>query len=129
YDFLYFYCQKGNSRNKIRRCLHVLGIDTSDVLDIIFPFHNIVGILVHKDDRTKICKILAKQANIKPIKNFNPMDPAYLGTNKDPHVSDEEQVAKLFKKHKKRCIHTLNFVPKAYFSPILVAFMSKGWLT
>ncbi|KAG0176660.1 hypothetical protein DFQ29_005852 [Apophysomyces sp. BC1021] len=70
--------------------LRTLKISQARILDVQFPARGIVALLVHKQFREDLNQQLFKEG-IKPILNFNPLDPKVIGDPKHAALPDTEK--------------------------------------
>ncbi|KAG0813293.1 hypothetical protein G6F18_013322 [Rhizopus arrhizus] len=73
-----------------RRRLSRLGVDSWRILDVCYPAHSVVGLLVHLQYKPALLSLLEK-AKIPTLDTFDPLDPANLADPKFDSVSDEER--------------------------------------
>ncbi|KAG1444197.1 hypothetical protein G6F46_012680 [Rhizopus delemar] len=73
-----------------RRRLSRLGVDSWRILDVCYPAHSVVGLLVHLQYKPALLSLLEK-AKIPTLDTFDPLDPANLADPKFDSVSAEER--------------------------------------
>ncbi|KAI8394270.1 uncharacterized protein BYT42DRAFT_480914, partial [Radiomyces spectabilis] len=77
FQYLYIPHSHRLTRQEARSHLHRLGIDPYRILDITFPAHSVVGLLVHNQYRPTVLASLEKHT-IKHFADFDPLDPIHL---------------------------------------------------
>lgn len=78
FKFIYLYHRGKEPISAVRYKLRGLGVNpTSRIIDIHFPARQTVALLIHNDFEEDLIKILA-QSGIKPLANFDPIDPSHL---------------------------------------------------
>ncbi|KAG2171678.1 hypothetical protein INT43_008058 [Umbelopsis isabellina] len=77
FDFVYLPKTRKYQRSEIRSRLCDVGIDTSRVLDIIYPARDVIGLLVHVQYQALLKETLL-QKKIKTTDSFDPLDPKHI---------------------------------------------------
>ncbi|KAG0777316.1 hypothetical protein G6F16_013568 [Rhizopus arrhizus] len=89
-----------------RRRLGRLGVDTWRVLDVSFPAHSVVGLLVHLQYKPALVSLLEK-AKIKVLDQFDPLDPDNVADPAFSSASLEVRQEKMAHISNERCLRTL----------------------
>ncbi|KAG1131786.1 hypothetical protein G6F37_014125 [Rhizopus arrhizus] len=89
-----------------RRRLGRLGVDTWRVLDVSFPAHSVVGLLVHLQYKPALVSLLEK-AKIKVLDQFDPLDPDNVADPAFASASLEVRQEKMAYISNERCLRTL----------------------
>ncbi|KAG2178933.1 hypothetical protein INT43_001780 [Umbelopsis isabellina] len=77
YEIAYIPKNRKLTRSEIRSRLRDVGIDTTRVLDIIYPARDVIGLLVHVQYRALLKETLL-QKKIETIDSFDPLDPKHI---------------------------------------------------
>lgn len=77
FKYVYIGRSRRITRADTRSRFKQIGIDNSRVLDINFPAHGVIGVLVHLQYASTFEKVMSK-VGAQLIKNFDPLDPKHL---------------------------------------------------
>ena len=78
YTIVYMPSPRRTTHSEIRRALSVLGAATERVLDVHFPVHGVVGLLIHQSYEQELVALL-KQNKLTPRSGFNPTAASTIG--------------------------------------------------
>ncbi|RKP33525.1 hypothetical protein BJ085DRAFT_13591 [Dimargaris cristalligena] len=129
----YIIIPQGHKMSCTEAChsLHVLGIDTAHILDIIFPAHNHTALLVYQQYSPTLCATL-KSAKVTPIEDFEFWDPKHLADPKFDNESDATKYAITMEIHHDHCIYLLIFLSANHphiATAIGYFFAEQGWIS
>lgn len=102
YDYIYIPRSHRMSYREARAKLRTIGIDTYRVLDITFPAKDTFGILIHAQYKEELLATL-KQAKIKALSNFDPLDPKHIADPKHVSKTTDEKVQMAMQLNLNRC--------------------------
>ncbi|OAD65501.1 hypothetical protein PHYBLDRAFT_153399 [Phycomyces blakesleeanus NRRL 1555(-)] len=74
FEYIYILLSRRITHSEVRRSPRTLGVDTDCLLDINFPAHGVIGILVHVQYLEKFKSQLAS-AKVSLVNNFDSLDP------------------------------------------------------
>lgn len=118
--------QKGRvSMGELRRSLSALKINNARILDVHFPARNTCALLIHTDFETTLLSALA-EADIQPLTNFYPEDPAILNDPTVQLLSLEKKANLVIEIHKNRCIRIAARAPNRVQAALAYHFISNG---
>ncbi|KAG1492523.1 hypothetical protein G6F52_013336 [Rhizopus delemar] len=106
FDYVYIPRSRKMSYTEARRRLGRLGVDTWRVLDVSFPAHSVVGLLVHLQYKPALVALLEK-AKIKVLDQFDPLDPNHLADPAFASASLEVRQEKMAHISNERCLRCL----------------------
>ncbi|OAD75520.1 hypothetical protein PHYBLDRAFT_143773 [Phycomyces blakesleeanus NRRL 1555(-)] len=86
FEYVYIPCSRRITHSEVRRSLRTLGVDTGHLLDINFPAHGVIGILVHVQYLEEFKSQLAS-AKVSLANNFDPLDPKNVADPKFANLS------------------------------------------
>ncbi|KAI8150216.1 hypothetical protein BJV82DRAFT_586283 [Fennellomyces sp. T-0311] len=92
YTIVYMSSPRKTLHSEIRRALRLLGVAHERVIDVHFPAHGVVGLLVNKTYEQDLRTLLQK-AKVKTNDDFNPISESAIGDAKWRAKSVEERVA------------------------------------
>ncbi|KAI9257323.1 hypothetical protein BDA99DRAFT_561811 [Phascolomyces articulosus] len=113
YTFIYMGAPRRALHSEIRKALSLVGVAKERVIDIQFPTHGTVGLLVHASYEKEIRELLT-QAKLPPKEGFNPIAASTIGIAilrhftslpEDPHHIELEYWVKFQEKHPKPMYH------------------------
>ena len=87
---MYMTSPRRTSHSEIRQALRLLGVAPEWVIDVHFPAHGIVGLLIHKSFKQDLCTTL-KTAKVMIKEDFNPISETTIGDPKWRTKSVEER--------------------------------------
>ncbi|KAG1277596.1 hypothetical protein G6F66_012250 [Rhizopus arrhizus] len=90
FEYVYIPRSRRMTYTEARRRLSRLGVDSWRILDVCYPAHSVVGLLVHLQYKPALLSLLEK-AKIPTLDTFDPLDPANLADPKFDSVSAEER--------------------------------------
>ena len=73
YEYIYMHRSRAVDRKEIRQRFAILGITTSRILDITFPAHSVMGLLVHKEFIPALRTIIIDECELSLIDDFDPL--------------------------------------------------------
>ena len=106
FEYVYIPRSRKMSYTEARRRLSRLGVDTWRVLDVSFPAHSVVGLLVHLQYKPALVSLLEK-AKIKVLDQFDPLDPDNVADPAFSSASLEVRQEKMAHISNERCLRTL----------------------
>ncbi|KAG1394604.1 hypothetical protein G6F58_012103 [Rhizopus delemar] len=106
FEYVYIPRSRKMSYTEARRRLSRLGVDTWRVLDVSFPAHSVVGLLVHLQYKPALVSLLEK-AKIKVLDQFDPLDPDNVADPAFSSASLEVRQEKMAHISSERCLRTL----------------------
>ncbi|KAI9244482.1 hypothetical protein BDA99DRAFT_566233 [Phascolomyces articulosus] len=115
YKFVYMGVPRRALHSEIRKALNLIGIAKERIIDIQFPTHGIVGILVHASYEKEVRELLT-QAKLAPKDEFNPTaastigNPTLLAT-----LSEEECTLEAKKLYQERMFEICSRMHKKHF--------------
>lgn len=92
YTIVYMTSPRKTLHSEIRRALRLLGVAHERVIDVHFPAHGVVGLLVNKSYEQDLRTLLSK-AKVKTNDDFNPTSASTIGDAKWREKSLEERTA------------------------------------
>ncbi|GAA5796394.1 hypothetical protein HPULCUR_001765 [Helicostylum pulchrum] len=151
YEYVYIYRKHAMTRKDIRHRFGLLGVTTARVIDINFPAHSIVGILIHKEYKPNF-KAVLDECKIPTIDNFDPTaganiaEPKYTDLNekcfsenrfvgcnksniKKSFLNAETRAKFSASLHQDRCMRTLNFIREYLLPSVSKFFIEQKWIT
>lgn len=120
YEYVYIHRKRAIDRKDIRHRFSLLGITTARVIDIIFPAHSVVGILIHKEFKAAFTAIL-DECKIATITDFDPRAAVNIVDPKYDTMEPAQKTLFAAALHQDRCIRTLYFV-REYLVPSVAKF-------
>ncbi|KAG1534406.1 hypothetical protein G6F51_012116 [Rhizopus arrhizus] len=90
FEYVYIPRSRRMTYTEARRRLSRLGVDSWRILDVCYPAHSVVGLLVHLQYKPALLSLLEK-AKIPTLDTFDPLDPDNLADPKFDSVSAEER--------------------------------------
>ncbi|KAG2223177.1 hypothetical protein INT45_011523 [Circinella minor] len=78
YTFVYMGSPRRTLHSEIRKALRLVGIAQERVIDIQFPAHGVVGLLIHSSYEKELRDLL-HQAKLSPKDDFNPISATTIG--------------------------------------------------
>ncbi|KAI9243224.1 hypothetical protein EDC94DRAFT_670565 [Helicostylum pulchrum] len=131
--FTYVYIPRSRklTRIEVRSRLRKIGVDTSRVLDIIFPAAGTIGVLLHIQ---YVKSFTATMVSIggKTLDSFDVLDPKHLGDPKYLSYTEDGRATKAMELHANRCLSALTFLHRTkshQVQPVGRSFISLGWIT
>ncbi|KAG0817320.1 hypothetical protein G6F18_012927 [Rhizopus arrhizus] len=106
FEYIYIPRSRKMTYTEARRRLGRLGVDTWRVLDVSFPAHSVVGLLVHLQYKPALVSLLEK-AKIKILDQFDPLDPDNVADPAFSSASLEVRQEKMAHISNERCLRTL----------------------
>ncbi|GAA5807741.1 hypothetical protein MFLAVUS_001116 [Mucor flavus] len=124
--FKYVYIPRARkmTRIEVRTRLRQIGVDTSRVLDIIFPAAGTIGVLLHIQYVKSFTAIMISIGG-KTLDSFDVLDPKHL-------VTPNGRATKAMELHANRCLSALTFLRRTkhhQVQPVGRSFVSLGWIT
>ncbi|KAG0844775.1 hypothetical protein G6F17_013546 [Rhizopus arrhizus] len=90
FEYVYIPRSRRMTYTEARHRLSRLGVDSWRILDVCYPAHSVVGLLVHLQYKPALLSLLEK-AKIPTLDTFDPLDPDNLADPKFDSVSAEER--------------------------------------
>jgi hypothetical protein len=119
------------TRVEVRSRLRKIGVDTSRVLDVIFPAAGTIGVLLHIQYVKSFTAIMAG-IGAKTLDSFDVLDPIHLGDPKYLSYSEDGRAAKAMELHANRCLSALTYLHRTkshQVQPVGRSFIELGWIT
>ncbi|KAI7867301.1 hypothetical protein BDF14DRAFT_1726722 [Spinellus fusiger] len=90
--FSYVYIPRGRCMNhpEARHLLRTLGLDTGRILDVCFPAHSVLGLLVYFQYETEVKEVFTKRHYFYLDNGFDPLDPKHLADPKYSQFSEQQ---------------------------------------
>ncbi|KAG2178938.1 hypothetical protein INT43_001785, partial [Umbelopsis isabellina] len=127
FDFVYLPKTRKYQRSEIRSRLRDVGIDTSRVLDIIYPARDVIGLLVHVQYRALLKETLL-QKKIETIDSFDPLDPKHIADPRHAPLGTEDRRRLAVDLHRQRLLHGLEKM-RPHVSPAVArSYVEIGWI-
>lgn len=127
YEYVYIYRKRPLTRKDIRHRFGILGVTTARIIDVNFPAHSIIGILIHKEYTPTFKAVLAK-CKIPTIDDFNPTAGANIADPKHAELDDKIRAQYSASLHQDRCIRTLEFIREYLVPSVTKFFVEQKWL-
>lgn len=127
YEYVYIHRKRAIDRKDIRHRFSLLGITTARVIDIIFPAHSVVGILIHKEFKAAFTAIL-DECKIATITDFDPRAAANIVDPKYDTMEPAQKTLFAAALHQDRCIRTLYFVREYLVPSVAKFFIEQNWI-
>ncbi|KAI9363174.1 hypothetical protein BD770DRAFT_309866, partial [Pilaira anomala] len=118
---------RGDTRARLKRC----GIDISRVLDISFPAHGIIGVLVHCQYAPTFISTM-KRVNAELFEDFDPLDPKHIA---DPQYESCSQAGRqdlAAQLQYKRCMNALTYLQASrpyQVKPVGYSLVQLGYIS
>ncbi|KAG0183667.1 hypothetical protein DFQ28_001429 [Apophysomyces sp. BC1034] len=128
FQYLYIPCKKRLPRPEIRKYLRIIGINSARVLDLAFPDHHVISLLVHDHYLPEITNRLQK-TNISSLPNFDPTNPIHMGDPAYISPPPEERQKIVIHCQRNRCLCALASLHDNVKRVVACVFVSHGWLT
>jgi hypothetical protein len=131
--FKYVYIPRSRklTRVEVRSRLRKIGVDTSRVLDIIFPAAGTVGVLLHIQYVKSFTSIMTS-IGAKTLDSFDVLDPVHLGDPKYLSYTEDGRATKAMELHANRCLSALTYLHRTkshQVQPVGRSFIDLGWIT
>ncbi|GAA5817454.1 hypothetical protein MFLAVUS_011002 [Mucor flavus] len=127
YEYVYLYRKRPVTRKDIRHRFGILGVTTARIIDINFPAHSVIGILLHKEYTPAFKAVLAK-CKIPTIDDFNPTAGDNIADPKHAELDDNIRTEYSVSLHQDRCIRTLELIREYLVPSVTKFFVEKKWL-
>ncbi|KAG1444936.1 hypothetical protein G6F55_012150 [Rhizopus delemar] len=132
FEYLYLNRNCKLTRAEVRRNLRLLGLDLdlSRVLDICFPGHKVLGLLVHVLYKEEVVSLLSA-AKVPLVDCFDPLDPVNLADPELQHLSLADKANECAELQFTRCSRALSRLGagRAHLvGPVGKYFSTKGWI-
>jgi hypothetical protein len=127
FQSVYLPCRRRMPLSELRGNLRKLKIANHRVLDVSYPANKVVALLVHNEYAKELLERF-DAAGIKPIENFDPLDPKVLN---DPELADksmDEKAAKIHEVHRVRCLVALDHIRIPAKYAVARHFVGLGWV-
>lgn len=119
------------TRVEVRSRFRHIGVDTSRVLDIIFPASGVIGVLLHIQ-YVKGFTDTMEAVGAKILSNFDVLSPEHLGDPKYMSYTQDARENMALELHNRRCISALEFLHNTkhhQVSGVGRSFIELGWIT
>lgn len=119
------------TRIEVRSRLRQVGVDTSRILDIIFPASGVIGILLHIQ-YVKTFAATMGAVGAKLLDNFDVLDPEHIGDPQYQSYSMDGLADKALELQANRCISALTFLHRTKHYQVASvgrSFVELGWIT
>jgi hypothetical protein len=131
FKYVYIGRSRKITRADTRSRFKLVGIDNSRILDINFPAHGVIGVLVHLQYVDKFASIM-KKIGADLISDFDPLDPTNLADPKYESYTTEAREDAAFALQHTRCINALLFLQnsKPYqVKPVGYSLVELGFIS
>ncbi|KAG1039311.1 hypothetical protein G6F43_012542 [Rhizopus delemar] len=128
YQYIYLPSRNREPISVLRSKLRKLKIDTARILDLHFPDSHVVALLVHNDYSDDLLSIFDK-VGVKPITDFNPIDPDHLRDPKFAELDQDTRKHKCVEIHQMRLIRALQHIREPIQRAVARDFLRKTWIT
>ncbi|KAF7720714.1 hypothetical protein EC973_006305 [Apophysomyces ossiformis] len=112
---------------EICKQLQKLKIDTSRLLDIVFPARSVVGLLFHIQYIPEVTQLL-EAAKVAALKDFDPLDPSILADPSLQSLSETERADQAAVIHRQRCLRSLQHIRSTVAPAVARHFIEQGWI-
>ncbi|OAD75683.1 hypothetical protein PHYBLDRAFT_166910 [Phycomyces blakesleeanus NRRL 1555(-)] len=127
FEYVYIPRSRLIMHSEVRRSLRTLGVDTGHLLDINFPAHGVIGILVHVQYLEEFKSQLAS-AKVSLVNNFDPLDPKNVADPKFANLSVSGLETQALVLQNARCLQALKFLCSHLVLPVAHFFVQSGWI-
>jgi hypothetical protein len=127
FQSVYLPCRRRMPLSELRGNLRKLKIANHRVLDVSYPANKVVALLVHNEYAKELLERFGA-AGVKPLENFDPLDPKVLN---DPELADksmDEKAAKVHEIHRVRCLVALDHIRIPAKYAVARHFVGLGWI-
>ena len=125
YTFVYMGSPRRTLHSEIRKALRLVDVAPERVIDIQFPAHGTVGLLIHSSYEKELRELLA-QAKLTPKDGFNPIAATTIG---DPtllaKLSEEERSTEARKLYQERMLAICSRMPKKHLGIAILRHFSS----
>lgn len=111
----------------IRSRLRSAGVETSRLLDIIYPAREVIGLLVHRQYKPILKELLVKYG-INTIDSFDPLDPKHVADPKYDSVGTAERRRVAVDLHRKRLVKGLELMRAHVVPAVARSYVEIGWI-
>lgn len=118
---------RADTRSRFKQC----GIDNSRVLDINFPAHGVIGVLVHVQYADTFASVM-KKVGAELITSFDPLDPDNLANPIYASYSEEARMDVAIELQHNRCINALKYLSKSrpyQVKPVGSSLVELGYIS
>ena len=119
------------TRVEVRSRFRHIGVDTSRVLDIIYPASGVLGVLLHIQYVKGFTETM-EAVGAKVLPNFDVLSPDHLGDPKYMSYTQDARENMALELHHRRCISALEFLHNTkhhQVSGVGRSFVELGWIT
>ncbi|KAI9245816.1 hypothetical protein EDC94DRAFT_687183, partial [Helicostylum pulchrum] len=130
FKYVYIGRSRKITRATTRSNFKLVGIDNSRILDINFPAHGVIGVLIHLQYVDKFAAII-KKIGADLITDFDPLDPSNLADPKYDSYTTEAREETAFALQHARCINALSHlrISKPYqVKPVGYSLVDLGFI-
>jgi hypothetical protein len=128
FEYLWITRNRPISRPDIRRRFRQLGIETTRVIDIMFPTRTVTGILVHLQYKEAVKEVF-KAYKIALVEAFDPTDPIHISDPKHAQLSTDDRFELAMELQLSRCVHVLERLAPHTRNAVARYFIEAGWMT
>jgi hypothetical protein len=127
YEYIYIHRKRTLTRKDIRYRFSLLGVTTARVIDINFPAHSVVGILIHKEFKPAF-KAILDECKIPTLDDFDPIAGANVADPKHADLDAATRAKYAASLQQDRCIRTLDFVRDYLVPSVAKYFVEQKWI-
>ncbi|OAD70520.1 hypothetical protein PHYBLDRAFT_171270 [Phycomyces blakesleeanus NRRL 1555(-)] len=127
FEYVYISCSRRIMHSEVHRSLRTLGVDTGHLLDINFPAHGVIGILVHVQYLEEFKSQLAS-AKVSLVNNFDPLDPKNVADPKFANLSVSGLETQALVLQNAHCLQALKFLRSHLVLPVAHFFVQSEWI-
>ncbi|KAI8969393.1 hypothetical protein BDB01DRAFT_856015 [Pilobolus umbonatus] len=129
FKYIYIYTRGKEPRNVVRSRFRKIDINPARIIDIHFPAHQVMSLLIHNDYETDLLETLA-QHDIVPLTNFDPKSGKNLNDIRYKEEDEQTRNAIAEELYSKRLINTvLRVTPMSLQVALTRSFLTQKWLT
>ena len=125
YTIVYIPSPNRTLHSEVRKALRLLNIQHERIIDIHFPAHGVVGLLIHASYEKELRSLLS-QAKITPKDTFNPTASSTIG---DPELlkklNEDERATEAKKLHQERMLAICLHMPKKHLGVAVIRYFAS----
>jgi hypothetical protein len=127
FQTVYLPCRRRMPISELRGNLRKLKITNYRVLDVSYPAHKVVALLVHKEYGKELLERF-ETAGVKPVENFDPLDAKVLNDPKWANSSEAERKTEAIRLQRIRCLVALDHIRIPARFAVARHFVQLGWV-
>jgi hypothetical protein len=127
FQYIYVPTNKRCPIKEMRYRLQRLGLGRGRIVDVHYPDHNVVAILVHNDYATEAREILSNKVPL--LNDFDPLDQSILRDIKYKDMDTAARQNQLNAIHHGRCISTISYLKFPIKVAVAREFLKRNWIT